>query len=173
MINNTESGYVFPNIPRAWQREERFFALELRNLFDVLFTRTRGLTGDFDKLTYEMLSKKPSINGTTLVGNKTTGDIGIVAATTTKSGLMTPSQFDKLSGIESDATYSKPFVDYLSMMARIPIPTDTENKVTKVAGYYEEETWDKGMVWDAVDKEWITAQDYEDITGEVFPPYRP
>lgn len=92
------------------------------------------------------------------------------------AGLMTVALFTKLTGIETGATKTtetKPEVDYLFMMTGIDYPTDVSDKVIKVSGYYEEEIWNKQMVWDAVDKNWITAQDYEDITGEPFPPFRP
>ena len=92
------------------------------------------------------------------------------------AGLMTVALFAKLTGIETGATKTtetRPEVDYLSMMTGIPIPTDTSDKVAKVGDYYDSEIWNKEMVWDAVDKSWITAQDYEDITGEPFPPFRP
>ena len=68
---------------------------------------------------------------------------------------------------------NRPEVDYLSMMTGIDIPTDTSDKVVKVGDYYNVERWTKVMVWDAVDKSWITSSDYEDITGEPFPPFRP
>ena len=92
------------------------------------------------------------------------------------AGLMTVALFTKLLGIADGATNTtetKPEVDYLYMMTGIDYPTDVSDKVAKVAGYYDEEIWNKQMVWDAVDKSWITAQDYEDITGEPFPPFRP
>lgn len=92
------------------------------------------------------------------------------------AGLMTVALFTKLDGIETGATKTtetRPEVDYLSMMTEIPIPTDTSDKVAKVSDYYDSEIWNKQMVWDAVNKSWITAQDYEDITGEPFPPFRP
>ena len=175
-INKTDSGYIFPNIPRQWQREERNFALELRDLFDVLFQRTKGLSSDPDKLSYERISKKPKISGHELrSGNNTLHEIGIDTATTNRNGLMTADMVTKLNGIEANATNTpdnRPEVDYLSMMTQIPIPTDTSNKVTKVTGYYPSK-WNIQMVWDAVDKSWISAQDYENITGNPFPPFRP
>ena len=100
----------------------------------------------------------------------------ITTASDDNEGLMPAAMFTKLSGIETGATNTtetRPEVDYLSMMTGIPIPTDTSDKVAKVGGYYEDEVWNKQMVWDAVDKNWITAQDYEDITGDPFPPFRP
>ena len=85
--------------------------------------------------------------------------------------------FQKTRGLQTDieegATKgpdSRPQVDYLSMMSEIDILTDTSDKAEKIAGYYEAETWNEKMVWDAVEK-WITAADYEDITGEPYSPY--
>lgn len=242
MADKQRPGYIFPNIPQKWTQEERNFALALRQLFDNLFVMTRGLGSNYDKDSYESLKDKPSINYTTLKGNRSLSDIGIHSASadsaglmsaahftkldgittasddneglmpaamytkldgiTTASadneglmpaamftklddigdvsadgaGLMTVALFTKLAGIEDEATKTtetRPEVDYLSMMTGIPIPTDTSDKVEKVSGYYDDEIWNKEMVWDAVDKSWITAQDYEDITGEPFPPFRP
>lgn len=216
----TITGYVFPNIPQKWTQEERNFALALRQLFDSLFSMTRGLGANYDKDSYNSLKNKPSISGTILTGNKSLSDIGIHNASadtaglmsaahyikldgiTTASadneglmsavmfrkldgiddvsadaaGLMTVALFTKLSGIETGATKTtetRPELDYLFMMTGIDLPTDTSDKVAKVGGYYDDEIWNKQMVWDAVDKAWITAQDYEDITGEPFPPFRP
>ena len=172
--NKTDSGYVFPNIPRAWQREERFFALELRNLFDTLFTRTRGLTGDPDKFNYVRLTNKPSINNHILEGNSTLSELGIKDVTDVNSGLMTAALKRKLDGIDQDARDNRPEIDYLSMMIEIDIPTDTANRKTKLTGYYNAspKKWNKTMIWDAVGK-WITASDYRDITGETYPSTRP
>ena len=163
VIDKTNTGYIFPNIPRDWQREERFFALELRNLFDVLFTRTRGLDGDWDKLTYEKLSKKPKINGVELVGNKTSSDIGIKVVSNVNNGLMTPV-------MKRVIAYS----DYTTMMTEVEVPIDTaERQLARVADYYEDTVWNLTMVWDAVGK-WITSDDYEEITGETYDPnHRP
>lgn len=174
IVNKTDSGYVFPNIPRKWEREERFFALELRNLFDRLFQLTKGLSSDPDKLSYERISKKPKISGHELrSGNNTLSEIGIAVVTNTVNGLMTPAMKIKLEGIPEDA--DRPELDYLFMMTEIDLPTDTSNKKTKLTGYYNTnpKRWTKPMIWDAVDKEWITSSDYKDITGDTFPPFRP
>lgn len=167
------TGYVFPNIPGNWSPEEKRFALALRGLFDQLFQKTRGLQSDFDKSNYERLANKPAISGVILTGNKSLADLGIHNVNDDAAGLMTPTMLAKLNGIEAGATKgpdSRPGVDYLSMMSGIDILTDTSDKVEKVAGYYEAETWNEKMVWDAVEK-WITATDYEDITGEPYSPF--
>ena len=41
-------------------------------------------------------------------------------------------------------------------------------KFNKVKGYYERGLWNKQMVANAVVKGWITAEEYELITGEVY-----
>ena len=129
----------------------------------AMFTKLDGITtasGDKEGLMpAEMYTK---LNGI--------GDVSADGA-----GLMTVALFVKLSGIADGATNtseSRPEVDYLSMMTEIDIPTDTSDKVSKVGDYYDAEVWNKQMIWDAVNK-WITAQDYEDITGEPFPVDRP
>ena len=190
----TITGYVFPNIPNEWSPEEKRFALALRGLFDTLFQKTRGLKTDYDKDDYSKLKNKPSISGTVLNGNKSLSDIGIHDVNSTDSGLMTVALYEKLTGItdvsedgpglmtvalftklngiEDGATATsecRPEVDYLSMMTEIDIPTDFSDKVEKVAGYYEDEVWNLTMVWDAVGK-WITAEEYEEITGETYDP---
>ena len=41
-------------------------------------------------------------------------------------------------------------------------------KFEKIKSWYESGFWTKGMVADAVIKNWITASEYEEITGEPF-----
>ena len=41
-------------------------------------------------------------------------------------------------------------------------------KFNKVKNYYDRGLWNKTMVANAVVKEWITAEEYEEITGEVY-----
>lgn len=41
-------------------------------------------------------------------------------------------------------------------------------KFNKVKNYYDRGLWNKTMVANAVAKEWITADEYEEITGEVY-----
>ena len=41
-------------------------------------------------------------------------------------------------------------------------------KFNKVKTYYDKGLWNKAMVRNAVAKEWITAEEYEEITGEVY-----
>lgn len=41
-------------------------------------------------------------------------------------------------------------------------------KFNKVKKYYETGAWNKTMVRNAVVKEWITAEEYQIITGEVY-----
>lgn len=41
-------------------------------------------------------------------------------------------------------------------------------KFTKVKRYYDEGLWSKRQVHDAVVKGWITAEEYEIITGETY-----
>ena len=69
-------GYVFPNTPQKWTQEEKNFAQALRQLFDVLFVRTRGLGSNYDKDSYDSLKDRPSINNVLLKGNRSLGDIG-------------------------------------------------------------------------------------------------
>lgn len=42
------------------------------------------------------------------------------------------------------------------------------DKFKKVKGYYDAGLWDKVRVRNAVKKEWITAEEYQEITGEPF-----
>lgn len=42
------------------------------------------------------------------------------------------------------------------------------NKFEKVKLYYEKGLWDKSRVRNAVVKGWITAEEYESITGEPY-----
>lgn len=42
-------------------------------------------------------------------------------------------------------------------------------KFNKVKGYYDKGLWNKAMVANAVVKSWITAEEYEIITGEEYP----
>lgn len=41
-------------------------------------------------------------------------------------------------------------------------------KFNKVKGYYDNGLWNKTMVRNAVVKGWITAEEYQEITGEVY-----
>lgn len=41
-------------------------------------------------------------------------------------------------------------------------------KFAKVKRYYDSGLWKKTMVADAVKKEWITAEEYQIITGEPY-----
>jgi uncharacterized XkdX family phage protein len=41
-------------------------------------------------------------------------------------------------------------------------------KYEKVKGYYVKNLWSKNQVYHAVLKGWITAEEYMEITGEVF-----
>ena len=43
------------------------------------------------------------------------------------------------------------------------------SKFAKVKRYYDSGFWNKKMVADAVSKGWITAEEYELITGDVYP----
>lgn len=42
-------------------------------------------------------------------------------------------------------------------------------KFALVKKYYDEGMWNKKAVKNAVKKGWITADEYEEITGEVYP----
>lgn len=42
------------------------------------------------------------------------------------------------------------------------------SRFEKVKKYYDAGLWDKMRVRNAVEKEWITAAEYEEITGEVY-----
>lgn len=42
-------------------------------------------------------------------------------------------------------------------------------KFALVKSYYKRGLWSKSRVADAVVKNWITAEEYEEITGEVYP----
>jgi hypothetical protein len=50
MRRTTITGYVFPNIPEKWTQEEKRFALGLRGIFDVLFTRIQSTSNEIEKL---------------------------------------------------------------------------------------------------------------------------
>ena len=39
---------------------------------------------------------------------------------------------------------------------------------SKVKKYYDKKLWDKSRVTKAVKKKWITAEEYEKITGEKY-----
>ena len=41
-------------------------------------------------------------------------------------------------------------------------------KFEKIKNWYESGLWPRGWVADAVIKNWITAAEYEEITGEPF-----
>ena len=41
-------------------------------------------------------------------------------------------------------------------------------KFEMIKGYYDEHFWGKKKVRNAVVKHWITAEEYEEITGEVY-----
>ena len=41
-------------------------------------------------------------------------------------------------------------------------------KFEKVKGYYDNGFWSKAKVHNAVVKGWITAEEYEEITGEPY-----
>lgn len=41
-------------------------------------------------------------------------------------------------------------------------------KFNKVKKYYDDGYWSKSRVADAVEKKWITAEEYELITGEPY-----
>lgn len=41
-------------------------------------------------------------------------------------------------------------------------------KFEKVKKYYDSGLWNKTMVRNAVVKRWITAEEYEEITGEAY-----
>lgn len=41
-------------------------------------------------------------------------------------------------------------------------------KFLKVKTYYDEGLWSKTRVRNAVVKHWITAEEYEEITGEIY-----
>lgn len=42
------------------------------------------------------------------------------------------------------------------------------SKFNKVKGYYDNGLWNKTMVRNAVVKGWITAEEYQEITSEVY-----
>ena len=83
------------------------------------------------------------------------------------------SVLDQVFSLLKGTRENRSLVDYLSMMQEIPIPADSANKVKKTGEYYRRKYWNIQMVWDAVDKEWITSSDYEKITGESYPNDRP
>lgn len=39
----------------------------------------------------------------------------------------------------------------------------------KVYGYYMNGLWSKKMTWNAVGKNWITPDEYQEITGDTYP----
>lgn len=41
-------------------------------------------------------------------------------------------------------------------------------KYEKVKKYYDSRLWTVKMVYNAVEKGWITSEEYEDITGEEY-----
>lgn len=41
-------------------------------------------------------------------------------------------------------------------------------KFEKVKRYYDDDLWNKAMVKNAVRKGWITAEEYQTITGEPY-----
>lgn len=41
-------------------------------------------------------------------------------------------------------------------------------KFEKVKGYYDDGLWSEAKVKNAVAKNWITAEEYEEITGEPY-----
>ncbi|MCD7864050.1 MAG: XkdX family protein [Lachnospiraceae bacterium] len=41
-------------------------------------------------------------------------------------------------------------------------------KYNKVKGYYDKDLWTISQVRNAVVKGWITAEEYEEITGETY-----
>lgn len=41
-------------------------------------------------------------------------------------------------------------------------------KYAKVKYYYEQGYWKKFMVYNIVGKKWITAEEYEEITGDPY-----
>lgn len=43
----------------------------------------------------------------------------------------------------------------------------------KIKSYYDAGYWDKGMVWDAVQKGKITQDQYVEITGDTYTTTRP
>lgn len=43
-------------------------------------------------------------------------------------------------------------------------------KFEKVKNYYDNGLWNLKMVKNAVVREWITAEEFEEITGEVYVP---
>lgn len=44
----------------------------------------------------------------------------------------------------------------------------TSKKFAKVKSYYENGLWSLNVVKAAVEKEWITAEEFEEITGEKY-----
>ena len=43
-----------------------------------------------------------------------------------------------------------------------------KNKYDMIKDYYDRRLWSKQRVYNAVEKGWITAQEYEEITGDVY-----
>ena len=41
-------------------------------------------------------------------------------------------------------------------------------KYEKVKGYYDDGYWNKSGVYNAVGKNWITPEEYEEITGDPY-----
>ena len=41
-------------------------------------------------------------------------------------------------------------------------------KYNKVKTYYDENLWSKRQVHDAVEHGWITPEEYQEITGEIY-----
>lgn len=46
--------------------------------------------------------------------------------------------------------------------------TKMSKKYNKVKKFYDDGLWTKEQVGNAVIKEWITAEEYEMITGEIY-----
>lgn len=42
------------------------------------------------------------------------------------------------------------------------------SKFERLKGYYDAGFWTKEMLHNAVDKNWITAEEYQSITGETY-----
>lgn len=46
--------------------------------------------------------------------------------------------------------------------------TEHSKKFEKIKGWYENGMWTKKMVYNAVGKDWLTPEEYTEITGEDY-----
>ena len=84
---------------------------------------------------------------------------------------MSPAERAKLEFAQAKAAKNEANIEYIAMMTDVELEFDEEVESKKykiVKKYYDANLWSIEMVRNAVVKNWITEEEFAEITGEEY-----